>query len=110
MDRGYRVWAAVIHEITRIFCDANPQLRHNRIVRALLEYTRGDWIEWKTEQTIRDLDAQIAALKASECTDTSRTAPVITDDGTELRIRAPWFDPYPHARDPYEPPASNPSN
>lgn len=103
--RAYRLWAAIAHEIVRLVCDERPSLKHNQIVRALLEHTRGDWIEWKTELTLRDLDAQIAAIKAQDCTDTSRTAPVITDNGTELRIRAPWFNPVAAESD--EPPASN---
>lgn len=107
MEGGYRLWAAVTHEVTRIICDARPQLRHNRILRAVLEYTRGDWIEWKTEITIRDLDAQIAAIKTSWRPDDD---PIIEDDGRELRIRAPWFDPSLYARDPYDPSAPDSSN
>lgn len=107
-ERAYRLWAAVAHEIVRLVCDERPSLKHNQIVQALLEHTRGDWIEWKTELTLRDLDAQIAAIKAQDCTDTSRTAPIITDNGTELRIRAPWFNPPAVESD--EPSASNPSS
>lgn len=103
--RAYRLWAAIAHELVRLVCDERPSLKHNQIVRALLEHTRGDWIEWKTELTLRDLDAQIAAIKAQDCTDTARTTPVITDNGTELRIRAPWFNP--SAAESDEPPASD---
>lgn len=103
--RAYRLWAALAHEIVRLVCDERPDLKHNQIVRALLEHTRGDWIEWKTELTLRDLDAQIAAIKAQE---PPPPAPVITDNGTELRIRAPWFNP--PAAESDEPPATDSSN
>lgn len=105
--RAYRLWAAIAHEIVRLVCDERPDLKHNQIVRALLEQTRGDWIEWKTELTLRDLDAQIAAIKALDCTDNSRTEPVFTDNGKELRLRAPWFNPPVAESD--EPSASDPT-
>ena len=104
---AYRLWAALAHELVRLVCDERPRYKHNQIVRALLEHTRGDWIDWKTDITLRDLDAQLAAIKALDCTDNSRTAPVFTDDGKELRLRAPWFTP--SAAEPDEPPASNPT-
>lgn len=107
-ERSYRLWAAITHEVLRLLCDDRPSLRHNQIVRALLEHTRGDWIEWRTEVTLRDVDAQIAALHQQWSAHDAPTAPVITDNGTELRIHAPWFDPALYARDAHEPPASNP--
>jgi len=107
-ERSYRLWAALTHEVLRLVCDDRPSLRHNPIVRALLEHTRGDWIEWRTEVTLRDVDAQIAALHQQWSAHDAPTAPVITDNGTELRITAPWFDPAPYLRDTHEPPASNP--
>lgn len=105
-QRAYRLWAAVTHEVLRLLCDDRPSLRHNRIVRALLEHTRGDWIDWRTEVTLRDVDAQIAALHQQWSATDAPTAPVFSDNGVEMRLRAPWFDPAPHAN---EPPASDPS-
>lgn len=107
-QRAYRLWAAVTHEVLRLLCDDRPSLRHNQIVRALLEHTRGDWINWRTEVALRDVDAQIAALHQQWAADDAPTAPIITDDGVEMRIRAPWTDPAPYARDTHEPPAPNP--
>lgn len=101
---AYRLWAAIAHELLRLVCDERPDLRNNQIVKRLLEHTRGDWIEWKTELTLRDLDAQIAAIKAQE---PPAPAPVITDNGYELRIRAPWLKP--PAAESDEPPATNTS-
>jgi hypothetical protein len=107
-EGSYRLWDALTHEVLRLLCDDRPSLRHHPIVRALLEHTRGDWINWRTELTLRDVDAQIAALHQQWSAHDAPTAPVITDNGTELRIHAPWFDPAPYARDAHEPPASNP--
>lgn len=107
-QRAYRLWAAVTHEVLRLLCDDRPSLRHNRIVIALLAHTRGDWIDWKTELTLRDVDAQIAALHQQWSADDAPTAPVMTDDGVEMRIRAPWFDPALHSQAPNEPPAPHP--
>lgn len=105
--RSYRLWAAITHEVLRLLCDDRPSLRYNQIVRALSEQTRGDWIEWKTEHNLRDVDLQIAALHQQWDKETA-TAPIITDDGIELRIRAPWIEPAPYARDTDELPASHP--
>lgn len=107
-QRSYRLWAAITHEVLRLLCDDRPSLRHNQIVTALLAHTRGDWIDWRTEVALRDVDAQIAALHQQWSAHDAPTAPVITDDGVELRIRAPWIDPAPYARETDEPEAPHP--
>ena len=107
-ERSYRLWAALIHEVLRLLCDDRPSLRHHPIVRALLEHSRGDWINWRTELTLRDVDAQIAAIHQQWSADDAPTAPVLTDTGTELRITAPWFVTTPPSRETHEPPASDP--
>ena len=107
-ERSYRLWAAVLHEVLRLISNDRPSLRHNRIVQALLAHTRGDWIDWRTEVALRDVDAQIAALHQEWSAHDAPTAPVLTDEGVELRIRAPWIDPAPYARHSNEPAAPHP--
>jgi hypothetical protein len=90
----YRLWAAISHEIARLLCNERPSLGHNQLLKALLAHTCGDWIEWRTETTLRDVDSQIAALHQSW--DAQLPTPVITESTSgELRIRAPWLPPLP---------------
>jgi hypothetical protein len=98
----YRLWAALIHEITQLVCAERPPLRLHPLVAALLRETRSDWIEWRTERTLRALDAQIAALHSDW--DASAPQPTITEGpGGELRIRAPWLPPLEDAHEPAAP-------
>lgn len=102
--RRYRLWAAILHQITQVICDSRPSLRLHRLIVALQRETRRDWMEWRTELTMRDVDAQIATLHSDW--DAALPQPTITEGpGGELRIRAPWLPPL---EDAHEPPAPNP--
>jgi len=101
-QRDYRIWAAVTHEVLRLWCDRRPSLRHNTIVKALLENTRPDWVQWKTAVAMREVDEWITEMHHQwDEEHAAAIAPVITEappDGSkaqdllggELRIRAPW--------------------
>ena len=48
-----------------------------------------DWVDWKTQQPMKELDKQIEEiLEADEDLD----SPVYTEDGEEIRLTAPWYD------------------
>ena len=48
-----------------------------------------DWVDWKTQQAMKELDKQIEEiLEADEDLD----SPVYTEDGEEIRLTAPWYD------------------
>ena len=101
-ERGYRIWAAVTHEVLRLLCDRRLSLRGNPLVAAVLEHTRPDWVEWKTAVAMREVDEWIAEMHHQwDKEHAAAVAPVITEappDGSkaqellggELRIRAPW--------------------
>jgi len=87
---GYRIWAAILHEIFQLLCKKQPSLGFNTAVKMLLEHTKSDWIEWRTEQTLRDVDLQIAAIH--EAWFAEQPQPQITEsESGELRIQAPWL-------------------
>lgn len=100
--KAYRLWAALVHELARLVCDERPSLRHRWWVKALLDYTRPDWVEWKSELVMRDVEQQITELhQLWDQEQVKAQTPVITEaapDGSkaqqllggELRIRAPW--------------------
>lgn len=104
-QRAYRIWAAVTHEVLRLLCERRRGLRHNRIVAAILEYTRADWVEWKTAVAMREVDEWVEELHRQwDAEEAAAQKPIITElppDGSkaqdllggELRIRAPWTEP-----------------
>lgn len=104
-QRAYRIWAAVTHEVLRLLCERRAALRHNTIIRAVLEHTRPDWVQWKTAVAMREVDEWIADMHQQwEEEYSAANAPVVTEappDGSkaqellggELRIRAPWTKP-----------------
>lgn len=101
-ERGYRIWAAVTHEVLRLLCDRRLSLRGNPLVAAVLEHTRPDWVEWKTAVAMREVECQITELHQLWNQEQAKAqAPLITEavaDGSkaqqllggELRIKAPW--------------------
>lgn len=102
-SKAYRLWAALVHEVTRLVTDERPSLRHRWWIKALLDHTRPDWVEWKTELAMRDVGQQIVELhQLWDQQQPTSTTPVITEAapdcskaqqllGGELRIRAPWL-------------------
>jgi hypothetical protein len=90
---GYRKWAAILHEIVLILCKRTPDLRNNNLITALLAHTFSDRIEWKTENTLRDVDTQVANIQ--ELWASNDPQPVINFSDElmgELRISAPWLE------------------
>ena len=84
-------------------CEERPSLRHRWWVKALLDHTRADWVEWKTELAMREVGQQVTELhQLWDQQQAKAQAPVISQapaDGSkaqqllggELRIRAPWI-------------------
>lgn len=100
--KSYRLWAAVTYELLQLFCTHKPGLRGSPWVKRLLAECFPDWIEWKTEQTMTDVDRQTDELHRQWSEAEKREqSPVITEEppdysdaqnllGGEMRIRAPW--------------------
>lgn len=67
-----------------------------------MESWRPDWVEWKTESTMQDVDRQVEELQEQwAAVEQVEQAPIITEKppdgsnaqellGGEIRIRAPW--------------------
>jgi len=106
----YRKWAAILHEIVLLLCKNAPDLRNNNLITALLAHTFSDWIEWKTENTLRDVDIQVANIQ--EAWASSDPQPVVNFSDElmgELRISAPWLETHP-TPNPNECSTPNPPN
>lgn len=63
--RKYTVFNAVIYELLTELIEIWPKLKLHPWVRAALNWCRTDWVEWRTEKTLKDVDEQ-AKLIADE--------------------------------------------
>ncbi len=56
--KNYSELKAVIYELLIKLIEIWPKLKINSWVRAALNWCRADWVEWRTEQTLKDADRQ----------------------------------------------------
>ena len=56
--KNYNELNAAIYELLIRLIEIWPKLKLNPLVRAALNWCRADWVEWRTEQTLRDVDRQ----------------------------------------------------
>ena len=71
--------------------------RRNEIAKRVHENWFEHWVEWKTANTMRDVDEQIEELRAEWSDDDALTGWSFTEEtegetplGGEMRLRAPW--------------------
>lgn len=104
----YNIWNAIAYEITNIFIDYDLRWKNHWWVDSLRKNCFLDWVEWKTEQTMKKVDKQIDEIQKSmkEADDLKYVKPVVTEhppDGSKaqellggtLQISAPWYKPSP---------------
>ena len=60
---SYNVINAIVYDILWRFCDNYPSLRGNKLVQMAMEHCFPDWVLWKTENTMADVDRQSEELK-----------------------------------------------
>jgi hypothetical protein len=54
----YNIWNAVAYELLIELIEIWPKLKLNPWVRKALDWCRADWVEWRTEKTLEDVDRQ----------------------------------------------------
>jgi len=59
----YSLLNAIVYEICRIFVDEKPTWRGNKWVKMIMDHCFPDWVEWKTELTMKDVDRQTEEIK-----------------------------------------------
>jgi len=59
----YNFWFAIIYEIVNDLAQEFRSLRNNKIIKLILQYCKHDWILWRVESTLKDLDAQTEKIK-----------------------------------------------
>ena len=60
---NYNFWFAVIYEILNDLCQEFKSLRKNKIIKLILNYCKHDWVLWKVESTLEDVDKQVKQIK-----------------------------------------------
>ena len=60
---SYNVLNAIVYDVLWRFCDSYPSLRSNTLVRMAMTHCFPDWVLWKTELTMKDVDRQTEELK-----------------------------------------------
>lgn len=56
--RSYSILNAVLYEFLIGLIEIWPKLKLNPWIRAALNWCLSDWVEWRTEQTLKDVDKQ----------------------------------------------------
>jgi hypothetical protein len=53
---NYSFWLAITYEIVLALSDHYKALKRNKIIKMILDYCRHDWILWKVQETLSDVD------------------------------------------------------
>ena len=101
----YNLVNAVAYEITEMLLSMDPRWQSNHWVKLIRAYSFPDWVMWKTERTMADVDKQVEEIQqAMEKHDyETYIKPIVIEhepDGSKaqellggtLQIKAPWLD------------------
>ena len=104
----YNIWYALSYEITNLLIDVDTRWALNLWVRKIRDYCKPDWVEWKTESTMRNVDFQVETINEewAKQEDEKYTKPIVIEyepDGSAaqdllggaMEIKAPWYSPDP---------------
>lgn len=64
-DHKYNIWFALLYEILNDLSQHFTSLRKNKLIKLILNYCKHDWILWKVESTLKDVDSQAEKIKKS---------------------------------------------
>ncbi len=59
----YSLLNAIVYEVIRILIESGVLSKNNAIVAQILEHCFHDWVQWKTEMTMKDVDRQVEEIK-----------------------------------------------
>jgi len=59
----YNFWFAILYEVINDLSNHFKSLKKNKIVKLILAYCKHDWILWKVESTLKDVDEQVEEIK-----------------------------------------------
>lgn len=58
----YNIWNAVAYEICQLLIEHDPEWRKNFIVKKILSHSFLDWVNWRTERTMKTVDHQVKQI------------------------------------------------
>ena len=56
---NYNFWYAILYEVLRDLAEHFPRLKTYKIVKLRLSYCKHDWVLWKIDTTLNDVDKQV---------------------------------------------------
>ena len=59
----YNALNALVYDVLWRLCESYPSLRQNTWVKLAMKHCFPDWVEWKTESTMKSVDKQAEELK-----------------------------------------------
>ena len=95
----YSVLNAIIYDVLWRLCESLPSLRGKGWVRMAMDHCFPDWVEWKTEVTMADVDRQVEQIKEEWAKDDPKPEFIEhPPDGSKaqellggaMEIRSPW--------------------
>lgn len=60
---NYNFWFAIVYEVLNDLAEQYPKLKKYKIVKLILNYCKHDWILWKIDTTLNDVDKQVEQIK-----------------------------------------------
>jgi hypothetical protein len=101
----YDIWLALAYEITNRLIASDTKWEQNWWVKKIRSHCVTDWVEWKTEFTMKDVDTQTKVIKEewAKEEDGKYTKPIVIEykpDGSTaqdllggaMEIKAPWYN------------------
>ena len=59
----YNIWNAAAYEVCLLLIEHNPKWEQNFIVRKIISHCIWDWVEWKVERSMKEVDHQVEQIK-----------------------------------------------
>jgi hypothetical protein len=59
----YNIWNAAAYEVCLLLIEHNSKWGQNFIVRKILSHCIWDWVEWKVERSMKEVDHQVEQIK-----------------------------------------------
>jgi len=99
----YNVWNAVAYEVTDWMIYSDPRWEINQIVTLIRDNCLNDWVEWRTERTMVNVDKQLDNIQNNPDFYPEDAAPIIREISKQdpktgiiteftLEISAPWVE------------------
>jgi len=63
-DTKFNIWNAYIYEALLILTGDYKLFKNNKIVSVILTYCKPDWVLWKVQKTLKEVDVEIDKIKA----------------------------------------------